>query len=175
MTITCPHCHQKADADEIYAGQEVECPYCGKKFVYGQNASRIHVPRTPGPRQTPESAAQAKIDISRTEASFCFWLGYCLPMFGILVAAVCYRAKGVANAIVGLAILFAVYLVGMFGIWLTYLAGLTRICGDIYSFTSAAPLVIFCILYGLATLVAFVIGVCHIVDSGKALDQSNQS
>ena len=33
MKIRCPHCEQKIDAGEEWAGQEVPCPRCGKPFM----------------------------------------------------------------------------------------------------------------------------------------------
>lgn len=42
MTIKCPHCGEICEFDsEIAVGQHIECPFCAKKFYFGQDTDSL--------------------------------------------------------------------------------------------------------------------------------------
>ena len=56
MRLRCPHCRQKYEIDEQFAGQEIECVSCGKLF-------RLPAAKVPAAAATP---AAAKVPVPGT-------------------------------------------------------------------------------------------------------------
>ena len=69
MKIRCPHCEQKIDAGEEWAGQEVACPKCEKPFLIPAPTS---APRQGPPAVVRPSQPQVQIFVQKQSAAAVF-------------------------------------------------------------------------------------------------------
>lgn len=90
MIIKCPHCGEICESDsEIAVGQHIECPFCAKKFTYGQDTDSLgNLPN--------EDRLSRTTSESKEETRFC---GHCGAKISV-TASFCPKC-GSKNAHVG--------------------------------------------------------------------------
>ena len=109
MKLFCRKCANHFAVEDEYAGYEVQCPHCGATWTAPTNVQptkRIapirmgsKTVRTP---QTRYSQQYTSVPPQEDNSRLCFWLGLLLWLFGLLIAAIIGKGKGVIEAIKGM-------------------------------------------------------------------------
>ena len=100
MDVRCSHCGAEYEIDDSSVGETFDCEVCGKRFILGATVVAREVARL-------KPATQSKKAKKKTLKT-CFWLGFIIWFWGVLIAAIIGGTDGFLKALKGWLVSIAV-------------------------------------------------------------------
>jgi hypothetical protein len=99
--FNCPYCRQPIEAEDEWIGQVAECPNCGQSIEIKRPTLTL------GPQLRKASGVPSHNFSQHTQpppktSGICFWLGFLLWLFGLLIAAIIEGKEGAIKALMGM-------------------------------------------------------------------------
>lgn len=98
MRTMCTKCKRLVDVDDEFQGYSVECPYCHQEFYVRSESTNRNLAH----RKELLDRVNKNSSVQTEKYGLCFWLGFTLSFFGLLIAAIIEKREGVEQAIRGI-------------------------------------------------------------------------
>ena len=108
MTFKCPFCRIEIDADDADAGEVGNCPNCGKSIRIPNKGNKVQYYYK---KRSRAASARSSEPEPENNDTLCFWMGFLFSFFGVLIAAIVGKGRGVCRAFWGM--LVSMFVVGI--------------------------------------------------------------